>query len=48
MSAQNFNDLAQHNGHNIEVVIYAEQNASVECVDCYEVLLDYEKERASK
>jgi hypothetical protein len=33
--------IKEHIGHNVEVVTYANKhngNASVECVDCYEVI----------
>jgi hypothetical protein len=48
MSANNFNELNNHYGHALEVVRYEYEgeivNASLECVECNEVLLDYEKE----
>lgn len=52
MSATNYNDLRRHIGHNIVCVCYADRtdksvdpyNVSVECTDCNEVLLSYDKE----
>ena len=43
MSAYSYSDLARHAGHKIECVIYAGVNAAVECMNCNEVLLDFEK-----
>jgi hypothetical protein len=40
----NYADLMTHLGHKIEVANYANQNVSIECVTCSDVLLDYEKE----
>lgn len=46
MSAQNYGDLVPHVGHDLTVAIYGNGiNASIECVDCYEVLLDYDREK---
>jgi hypothetical protein len=43
MAASEYNDLAQHVGHRIVVVVYGgDQNAAVECEDCSMVLLDYD------
>ena len=46
MSAMSYADLRTHLGHRIECVGYGDagnpQNVSVECVDCYEVLLDFD------
>lgn len=51
MSATNYQDLINHFGHRIEVVTYGEDetkegalNVAVECVDCCEVLMDFDKE----
>jgi hypothetical protein len=43
MSAQNYSDLVAHVGHSVQVVSYAQVNVAVECEDCSEVLLDYDK-----
>ena len=46
MSALNFNELAAHVGHNIVCVEYRGNkkvhNVALECVDCNEVLLDFD------
>jgi hypothetical protein len=45
MSAQNYDELAEHYGHKIEIAIYGEGvNVAIECENCSEVLLDYDKE----
>lgn len=43
MSATDYNDLHRHLGHNVEVVSYADTNVAIECQECYEVLLDFDK-----
>jgi len=43
MSATDYNDLSRHLGHKVEVVSYAEVNVAIECEDCSEVLLDFDK-----
>lgn len=43
MSVQNYEELAQHAGHKVEVVIYGGNvNSAVECIECSEVLLDFD------
>ena len=49
MSASNFNELLRHEGHEIEVVVYAPSNmpdqvcnVSCECLTCHEVLIDFD------
>jgi hypothetical protein len=49
MSASSYSDVALHLGHNLEVAIYGNgidnpTNAAIECIDCYEVLMDFDKE----
>jgi hypothetical protein len=49
MSVQNFNDLNEHYGHELVVRHYQDTlgnpiNVAIECEDCHEVLLDYDKE----
>lgn len=41
MSASSYTDLAAHAGHHVAVVIYAQENAAVECETCHEVLVDF-------
>lgn len=44
---QNFEELCLHQGHVIRVVTYGwpiEQNVSIECADCNQVLIDFERE----
>ncbi len=45
MSAFNYKELLKHVDHEIICVTYGEnkENVSVECLDCNEVLLDYDK-----
>lgn len=48
MSAGNYTELSAHIGHNLECVEYGAalpevtMNVAIECVDCAEVLVDYE------
>jgi hypothetical protein len=35
--------LVAHLGHQIEIANYADENVALECVDCSEVLIDYDK-----
>ena len=51
MSATNFDDLFEHLGHDVVVVAYSKDgsledahNVAIECITCYEILLDYDKE----
>ena len=49
MSANNFDELYRHYGHQVVVAHYTDQegkvlNVAVECEECYEVLMDYDKE----
>ena len=45
MAAQGYADLIRHVGHAIETVTYGNlDNVAVECLDCYEVIIDYDKE----
>ena len=46
MSAFDFKSLLEHRGHKIEVATYEKDgviyNVSCECLDCNEVILDYD------
>jgi hypothetical protein len=44
MSATDYNDLSRHIGHDVVVVTYADTNVAIECEECSEVLLDFDKE----
>jgi hypothetical protein len=45
VSVQNYADLSAHQGHNLTVALYGEGvNVAIECEECHEVLLDYDKE----
>ena len=46
MSATDYNDLSRHIGHKVEVVTYADTNVAIECEECSEVLLDFDREVA--
>lgn len=49
MSAFNYDELKRHVGHKITCVTYGEgQNVAIECEDCNEVLLDYDKDETEK
>lgn len=48
MSATCFEDLLNHQGHHIECAVYGTEakgivNVAVECMDCSEVLMDFDK-----
>ena len=43
MGVSNYIELKAHEGHKIVCVSYADQNISLECEDCNEVLLDFDK-----
>jgi hypothetical protein len=38
-----YESLKNHVGHNIECVTYGDENVSIECIDCNEVLIDFTK-----
>jgi hypothetical protein len=46
MTANSFHDLLSHRGHEVEVAVYGPAddplNAAIECLDCGEVLLDFD------
>ena len=51
MSVQTYKDLYMHIGHEIEVASYTDyadksipHNVAIECLDCSEVLLDFDRE----
>jgi hypothetical protein len=49
MSASNFDELYRHYGHQVVVAHYTDEEGkvigvAVECEECYEVLMDYDKE----
>jgi hypothetical protein len=44
VSASTYSDLAAHAGHHVTVVLYAEENAAVECETCSVVLLDFARD----
>lgn len=39
-----FEKLSDHVGHDVEIVLYAGENVSVECLDCGEVIIDRDRE----
>jgi hypothetical protein len=44
MSVNNYNDLLTHFGHDIECVVYGDNdNVAIECITCGEVLMDYDR-----
>ena len=44
----NYAEIMAHYGHKLEVANYADRNASIECVDCSQVLIDYDKVETSE
>lgn len=51
MSANSYDDLARHVGHEVEVVFYGTEdeadNVSCECLTCNEVIVDFDREEGS-
>ena len=44
MSTNTYEELMRHIGHEIETITYGNlDNVAIECVTCYEVLMDYDK-----
>jgi hypothetical protein len=45
MGAHSFDDLIEHVGHDLRCVTYGSpvMNVAVECMDCHEVLVDFDK-----
>ncbi len=52
MSAFNYEQLLRHVGHNVVCIAYGKKddpvNVAVECEDCMEVLLDYDRPKRKK
>jgi len=49
MAAHTYSDLARHVGHEIACVHYADgENVGLECEECCEVLLDFDRPPAVK
>ena len=49
MAVSNYAELSAHLGHEVEVADYGNgQNIAVECIDCSEVILDYELEATNE
>ena len=44
MSAYNYKTLKTHIGHKIECVPYGGVNVVLECIDCGEILLSFDKD----
>lgn len=43
-----YNTLERHQGHKIEIGNYGNgANLAVECLTCYEVIMDYDREQVS-
>ena len=42
MAVADYDDLVRHWGHETEVVKYGAENVAIECVDCSEVLVDFD------
>jgi len=54
MGVSNFEELAKHRGHNVQVVVYGKAteddvwNAAIECFTCMEVLIDFDNDFETK
>ena len=44
MSVYNFKGLVAHMGHSVDVACYGDDNAVIECSDCNEILVSFDKE----
>ena len=44
MGVSNFEELSKHVGHEIVCVSYGNENVSIECETCNEVLMDYDRD----
>lgn len=42
MSVANYEELAEHVGHELEVVKYGDENIVIECLDCSEILVSFD------
>lgn len=48
MSVQNYEDLANHYGHSLNIAIYGKnKNVAIECENCNEILLDFDNEEVN-
>ena len=46
MAVSNYKELRAHWGHEIQVAVYAiDANVAVECLDCNEILFDFDNEK---
>lgn len=43
MSVNSFQELYYHYGHEITVAMYGQDNVTLECNDCNEILLDFDE-----
>lgn len=44
MAADSYKELSRHLGHAVTVTSYGDlENVAIECLSCFEVLLDYDK-----
>lgn len=50
MNVANYDDIARHFGHEIEVALYGKPavNAAIECMDCGQVLVDFDREEDTR
>lgn len=44
MAVHSYDDLIAHHGHRLWVTAYGSVNVAVECEDCYEILIDFDRE----
>ena len=44
MASANYEELNAHIGHSVVVANYATENVAIECEDCSEVLIDFDRE----
>jgi len=41
MTSRTKKQLANHEGHRVEIAIYLDDNIVLECLDCQEILLEF-------
>jgi hypothetical protein len=44
MSVQNYEELNKHRGHKVQVYGYYTESVSIECDECFEVLVSFDND----
>ena len=48
MAVMNYDELISHREHTIQIHTYYDENVAIECVDCYEILIDFDNENLER